>query len=79
MNGFKIDIDEFDNNCIYNCSRKVITQIIKDEDEATYKAILRYCEKNDIIPNIISEDKLKLILQLGIDEYNKRELNKEKI
>ena len=79
MNEFKIDIDEFDNNYIYNCSRKVITQIIKDEDETTYKAILRYCEENDIIPNIISEDKLKLILQLGIDEYNKRELNKEKI
>lgn len=77
MNGFKIDIDEIEDNYVYQCSQKVITQIVKDQDEATYKAIQRYCEENDIIPNIISEDKLKLVLQLGIDELKKRELEKE--
>lgn len=77
MNGYKIDIDEIDDNFVYQCNQKVITQIVKDQDEATYKAILRYCEENDIIPNIISEDKLKLVLQLGIEEFKKRELEKE--
>ena len=74
MNGFKIDVDEIPDNFIYQCNQKVITQIIKDQDEATFKAIQRYCEENDIIPNIISEDKLKLVLQLGIAELNKRNL-----
>lgn len=77
MNGFKIDVDEIDDNYVYQCHQKVITQIVKDQDEATFKAIQRYCEENDIIPNIISEDKLKLILRLGIAEYNKRELESQ--
>lgn len=77
MNGFKIDIDEIDDNYVFQCNQKVITQIVKDQDEGTYKAILRYCEENDVIPNIISEDKLRLVLQLGIDELKKRELEKE--
>lgn len=77
MNGFKIDVDEIDDNYVYQCHQKVITQIIKDQDEVTFKAIQRYCEENDIIPNIISEDKLRLVLQLGIAELNKRELEKE--
>ena len=74
MNGFKVDIDEVDDNFIYKCNQKVITQIIKEQDEATYKAILRYCEENNIIPNIISENKLRLVLQLGIAELSKRDL-----
>lgn len=69
----KINLVDND-NFIYSCSQEILTQIVKDQDEETYKAIQRYCEKNDIIPNIISEDKLKLVLQLGIAELNKREL-----
>lgn len=74
MKGFKINIDEIPNNYVYQCNQKIITQIVKDTDEATYKAIQRYCEENNIIPNIISEDKLKLVLQLGIAELKKRDL-----
>ena len=74
MNGFKIDIDETPDNYVYQCNQKIITQILKDTDEITFKAIQRYCEENNIIPNIISEDKLKLVLQLGIAELNKRDL-----
>ena len=77
MNGYKIDVDEIDDNFIYGASHKICTQIAKDIDEATLKAIQRYCEENNIIPNIISEDKLKLVLQLGIAELNKRKLEKE--
>lgn len=69
----KINLVDND-NFIYSCSQEILTQIVKDQDEETYKAIQRYCEKNDIIPNIISENKLKLVLQLGIAELNKREL-----
>lgn len=68
-----IEINKENNDdFIYSASQKILTQIIKDQDETTYKAIQRYCEENDIIPNIISEDKLKLVLQLGIEEYSKR-------
>lgn len=78
MDGFKIDIDEVDNNFIYSASHKICTQIAKDTDEATLKAIQRYCEENNIIPNIISADKLELVLRLGIAELNRRELDKFK-
>lgn len=74
MKDYEIDIDKVDDNFIYSCSQKILTQIVKDTDEATYKAIQRYCEENNIVPNIISENKLKLVLQLGIAELNKRDL-----
>ena len=74
MKGYKIIIDEVNDDFIYSASHKICTQIVKDTDEATFKAIQRYCEENDIIPNIISEDKLILVLQLGIAELNKRDL-----
>ena len=77
MKGYEINIDEVNDNFIYSASHKICTQIVKDTDEATLKAIQRYCEENNIISNIISEDKLKLILQLGIQEYNKRHLESE--
>ena len=77
MNGFKIDIDETPDNYVYQCKQKIITQIIKDTDEITFKAIQRYCKENNIIPNIISEDKLKLVLKLGIAEYNRKLLEKD--
>ena len=74
MNNFKINVDKVDDNFIYSETYKICTQIVKDSDAETYKTIQRYCEENNIIPNIISEDKLKLVLQLGIAELNKREL-----
>lgn len=57
---------------IYSYTQKMLTQIINKKDEETLKAIYKYCEENNIEPNIIDEDKLKIILQLGIAEYNKR-------
>ena len=71
MKGYEISIDEVNDDFIYSASHKICTQIVKDTDEATFKAIQRYCEEKDIIPNIISEDKLRLVLQLGIAELNK--------
>ena len=77
MNGFKIDIDEIPDNYVYQCNQKIITQIIKDNDGITFKAIQRYCEENNIIPNIIEKEKLDLVLKLGIAEYNKKILGEK--
>lgn len=64
-------------NCIFNYTEKMITEIISKHDKATLKAIERYCEENNVIPNIIEKEKLDLVLKLGIDEYNRRFLEKE--
>ena len=59
-------------NCIVSYTEKMITEIISKHDKETLKAIERYCEENNIIPNIIEKEKLDLVLKLGINEYNKR-------
>ncbi len=59
-------------NCIVSYTEKMITEIISKHDKETLKAIERYCEENNIIPNIIEKEKLDLVLRLGITEYNKR-------
>ena len=58
-------------SCIATYTEKMITKIISSKDEATLKAIERYCEENNIIPNIIEKEKLDLVLKLGIDAYNR--------
>ena len=63
-------------NCIFSYTEKMITEIVSKHDKATLKAIERYCEENNIIPNIIEKEKLDLVLRLGIAEYNRRLLEK---
>lgn len=65
-------------NCIVSYTEKMITEIVSKHDKETLKAIERYCEENNIIPNIIEKEKLDLVLRLGIDEYNRRFLKEEK-
>ena len=75
----KININE--DNTVFTYSEKIITQIVSEKNEMTLKAIEEYCEKNDIIPNIISEEKLKLVLELGIKalkELEKGEKNENR-
>ena len=64
-------------SCIATYTEKMITKIVSSKDEETLKAIERYCEENNVIPNIIEKEKLDLVLKLGIDEYNRRLLEKE--
>lgn len=59
-------------NCTANYTEKMITEIVSKHDKATLEAIERYCEENNIIPNIIEKEKLDLVLKLGIAEYNKK-------
>ena len=65
-------------NCIASYTEKMITKIISVQDKETLKAIERYCEENNVIPNIIEKEKLDLVLKLGITEYNKKFLEKVK-
>lgn len=58
-------------------TQKMITQIVSIQDKETLKAIERYCEENNIIPNIIEKEKLDLVLKLGIQELKLRELKGE--
>ena len=58
-------------SCIATYTEKMITRIVSSKDEETFKVIERYCEENNVIPNIIEKEKLDLVLKLGIDEYNK--------
>jgi hypothetical protein len=64
-------------SCIATYTEKMITEIISKQDKETFKAIERYCEENNIIPNIIEKEKLDLVLKLGIDEYIKRFFGEE--
>ena len=71
----KDEIIKGDNsNYIFSTTHKIITEIVSKEDKATMKAIERYCEENNIIPNIIEKERLDLVLRLGIAELNKRDL-----
>lgn len=65
-------------NSMFSYTEKMITEIVSKHDKETLKAIERYCEENNIIPNIIEKEKLDLVLRLGIAEYNKRFLEEEK-
>lgn len=75
--GFKIAIDDLDDNTVFYETQEIITQIVSKYDEATIKAIERYCQENHIIPNIIEKEKLDLVLKLGIQELQLRELRGE--
>ena len=65
------------NDFVYSTTQKIITKVVSKQDEATLKAIERYCEENNIIPNIIEKEKLDLVLKLGIQELQLRELRGE--
>lgn len=65
-------------NCIISYKEKKITEIVSKHDKETLRAIEKYCTENNIIPNIIEKEKLDLVLKLGIAEYNKKFLEKEK-
>lgn len=71
-----IDIKEVDDNIIYNTTQKMFTKVLDMQEKETIKSIEEYCEENNIIPNLIDKDKLDLVLRLGIQALNERELNK---
>lgn len=66
-------IKDDNTNYIFLTTHKIITEIVSNKDKETMKAIEKYCEENNIIPNIIEKEKLDLVLRLGIAELNKRD------
>ena len=70
----KFEVDEFNNEYIYSATQKICMAIAKSLDEETIKMIRKYCEEKGIIPNIIEEEKLELVLKLGIQALKEREL-----
>ena len=71
-----IDIKEVDDNIIYSTTQKMLTKVLDMQEKESIKAIEKYCEENNIIPNLIDKDKLDLVLRLGIQALNEREWNK---
>ena len=70
---FKTDkLNENPSNDMLKISQKYIEGIISRQDEAIYNRILNYCKDHSIIPLIIEEEKLRAVLELGIQEYNRR-------
>lgn len=73
MNLDKIYVDSYD-NAVFQYTEKFITHIIDMENKEALKTILQYCEENNIVPNLIDKNRLDLVLKLGINELNKRDL-----
>lgn len=69
-----INIKEQEDSIIYSTTQKMFTKVLDMQEKETLKAIEKYCEENNIIPNLIDKEKLDLVLKLGINELNKREL-----
>ena len=70
----KIDIQEQDDSIVYKTTQKMFTKVVDTQQKETLKAILKYCKENNIIPNLIDKEKLDLVLRLGINELNRRNL-----
>lgn len=71
-----LKIEKDDNNFIYNVTQQMTTAIVDMQNKETLKAIETHCREHNIIPNLIDKNKLDLILKLGINEYQKRKLEK---
>ena len=70
-----IDIREQKDSIIYSTSQKMFTKVLDMQEKETLRAIEKYCEENNIIPNLIDKEKLDLVLRLGIQALNERGWN----
>lgn len=55
----------------YDFTQTIVTKIISEQDKLAMSLINEYCKKKNIIPNIISEEKLKAVLDLGMARKTK--------
>ena len=75
-----MDKDDF----TYTYTEKLIAQVVNKKDEIMLKAIQDYITKRklefdeNVTALLIDEDKLKLILDLGIAEYERRKIEENK-
>lgn len=68
----KCEKDEIGNEYIYDINTKICMAVAKKTDEEVVKLIKKYCEEKGIIPKIIKEEKLDLVLKLGIQQLQLR-------
>ena len=71
-----MDIEQDEDNTIYSITRKIYTQIVKEEDEYTMNIIEDYVKTKEhsgefVAAKIIPEGKLRHILNLGLTIFNK--------
>lgn len=64
----KLKNDDF----IYSLSEKFLIQIMEHTDAAILEKINEYCKEKGVIPYIIDEKDLKMVIELGIAEMEKR-------
>ena len=64
-------------NNSYTYTQKIISKVVSDNDKETIKAITRYCEENNVYPNLISEEKLKEVIGLGFKNESLQQENKQ--
>lgn len=69
-------MEDKENNS-YTYTQKIISQVVSNNDKETIKAITRYCEENNVYPNLISEEKLKEVIELGLKNERLQQENKE--
>ena len=75
LNGATVSEEEWSEICTY--TRKMISKVVSDNDKETIKEIARYCEENNIYLNLIREERLKEVIELGLkSEVLQRELYK---
>ena len=48
-------------NCTVSYTEKMIIEIVSENDKETLKAIERYCEENNIDPNLIEKEESKVV------------------
>lgn len=61
------------NDTIYKATYTIYSQIVNQREKETIKLIQQYCKENNIYCDLIDEDKLKLILKLGMEKYRQLE------
>lgn len=61
------------NDTIYKATYKVYSKIVNQREKEIIKLIQQYCKENNIYCDLIDEDKLKLILKLGVEKYRQLE------
>ena len=66
-------VKEFEDNCLVEVTTGIYSKIVNQREKETIKLIQEYCKEHNLYCDLIDEDKLKLILKLGVEKYNQLE------
>lgn len=77
----EIEDIEVDNDFIYNYTQTILSQIVKEQDDYLREQIINYAKqyakekRKNVKLWLLDEDVVKLIIDLGINEYIRRYRN----